>query len=167
MISRTSSRAVRLSSVNISINLFKIKHGDVGTIRGMLSLLNPSTILYVQIYFYFSTTLFRSLPCLSVGHDVQCPTFCLRMLCLGSSPYFSLFRHRCLLVSDGEFLVPDEVTFAVLLRGYGAKTPPDWPRIDATLSTMRNKFGVTPTASECTHESTSLSQVWYIIWVLC
>ncbi|KAG2430766.1 hypothetical protein HYH02_013605 [Chlamydomonas schloesseri] len=46
----------------------------------------------------------------------------------------------------GEFLQPDEVTFAVLLRGYGATNPPDWPRIDATLTTMRMKYGIEPTA---------------------
>ncbi|PNW88876.1 hypothetical protein CHLRE_01g048750v5 [Chlamydomonas reinhardtii] len=46
----------------------------------------------------------------------------------------------------GEFLQPDEVTFSVLLRGYGATTPPDWPRIDSTLTTMRVKYGIEPTA---------------------
>ncbi|GLI60448.1 hypothetical protein VaNZ11_002603 [Volvox africanus] len=46
----------------------------------------------------------------------------------------------------GEFLTPDEVSFAVLLRGYGVLNPPDWPRIDATLTTMRMKYGIEPTA---------------------
>mmetsp|Transcript_3619 Transcript_3619/g.7841 ORF Transcript_3619/g.7841 Transcript_3619/m.7841 type:complete len:236 (+) Transcript_3619:28-735(+) len=47
----------------------------------------------------------------------------------------------------GDFLEPDEVSFAVLLRGYGARNPPDWPRIDATLTTMRTKYGIEPTAT--------------------
>ncbi|PNH10376.1 hypothetical protein TSOC_002919 [Tetrabaena socialis] len=47
----------------------------------------------------------------------------------------------------GEFLVPDEVSFAVLLRGYGGLTPPAWPRIDATLTSMRMKYGIEPTAA--------------------
>jgi len=51
-------------------------------------------------------------------------------------------------VSDGPLLRPDEVTFAVLLRGYGAATPPLWPRIDATLGRMRRApFGIAPTAT--------------------
>ena len=36
----------------------------------------------------------------------------------------------------------------MLLRGYGSRSPPDWSRIDVTLTTMRTKFGITPTASE-------------------
>lgn len=49
------------------------------------------------------------------------------------------------LITAGEFLTPDEISFTVLLRGYGALTPPDWPRIDATLTTMRMKYGIEPT----------------------
>eukprot|EP00197_Chlamydomonas_leiostraca_P010531 CAMPEP_0202866914 /NCGR_PEP_ID=MMETSP1391-20130828/8427_1 /ASSEMBLY_ACC=CAM_ASM_000867 /TAXON_ID=1034604 /ORGANISM="Chlamydomonas leiostraca, Strain SAG 11-49" /LENGTH=195 /DNA_ID=CAMNT_0049546903 /DNA_START=128 /DNA_END=716 /DNA_ORIENTATION=- len=47
----------------------------------------------------------------------------------------------------GDFLTPDEVTFSVLLRGYGGLNPPDWVRIDSTLTTMRTKFNITPTAT--------------------
>ncbi|GAX76186.1 hypothetical protein CEUSTIGMA_g3630.t1 [Chlamydomonas eustigma] len=64
---------------------------------------------------------------------------CTKDMALAQSVFDELF--------DGEFLIPDEVTFAVLLRGYGNRSPPDWPRIDATLSTMRNKFGISPTAT--------------------
>ncbi len=62
-----------------------------------------------------------------------------------SGTHLSFYAPRC---SDGDFLQPDEVAFAVLLRGYGGRTPPDWPRIDATLTTMKSKFDITPTASE-------------------
>jgi hypothetical protein len=48
----------------------------------------------------------------------------------------------------GGFLEPDEVTFAVLLRGYGAQTPPAWPSIDTCLTQMKNKHSIQPTASE-------------------
>jgi pentatricopeptide repeat protein len=48
---------------------------------------------------------------------------------------------------DAPLLRPDEVTFAVLLRGYGAASPPAWPKIDATLGRMRRAFGITPTAT--------------------
>eukprot|EP00798_Chlamydomonas_sp_ICE-L_P004630 gene4630-14822_t len=46
----------------------------------------------------------------------------------------------------GELLTPDEVSFAVLLTGYGNKQPPDWPQIDATLGSMRRDHGIEPTA---------------------
>lgn len=46
----------------------------------------------------------------------------------------------------GEFLRPDEVTFAVLLRGYGGKSPPQWGAIDSTLTRMRSTFGMEPSA---------------------
>lgn len=48
---------------------------------------------------------------------------------------------------EGPLLRPDEVTFAVLLRGYGAANPPLWPKIDATLGRMRRAFGIEPTAT--------------------
>ncbi|GIL55601.1 hypothetical protein Vafri_11147 [Volvox africanus] len=62
---------------------------------------------------------------------------CLRDMNLAQSIFDEMF---------GEFLTPDEVSFAVLLRGYGLLNPPDWPRIDATLTTMRAKYGIEPTA---------------------
>ncbi|KIY97838.1 hypothetical protein MNEG_10125 [Monoraphidium neglectum] len=46
----------------------------------------------------------------------------------------------------GDFLAPDEVTFAVLLRGYGAKNPPQWDQIDAMLTRMRSRFSLEPSA---------------------
>eukprot|EP00877_Chromochloris_zofingiensis_P015026 jgi/Chrzof1/9778/Cz04g15130.t1 len=47
----------------------------------------------------------------------------------------------------GDFLSPDEVTFAVLLRGYGAADPPAWTKMDAVLTNMRMKYGIVPTAT--------------------
>eukprot|EP00983_Pelagomonas_calceolata_P083991 1156272-Pelagomonas_calceolata.AAC.4 len=49
----------------------------------------------------------------------------------------------------GDFLEPDEVAFAVLLRGYGNANPPNWQKIDATLTTMQLKYGLVPATSEC------------------
>jgi pentatricopeptide repeat protein len=44
-------------------------------------------------------------------------------------------------------LSPDEVTFCVLLRGYGARDPPDWPGMDAVLTRMRSQHGLEPGAA--------------------
>ncbi len=44
----------------------------------------------------------------------------------------------------GDFLKPDEVTFAVMLRGYGAQDPPAWQQIDATLTRMKVDYGIDP-----------------------
>jgi pentatricopeptide repeat protein len=54
----------------------------------------------------------------------------------------------------GDFLVPDEVTFAVLLRGYGSRSPPDWQSVDAVLTRMKANYGLEPTAGV------------YRVWVL-
>lgn len=45
----------------------------------------------------------------------------------------------------GELLTPDEVSFAVMLRGYGAQDPPRWTAISNTLATMERDYGLTPT----------------------
>ncbi|KAF8072794.1 hypothetical protein HT031_000454 [Scenedesmus sp. PABB004] len=47
----------------------------------------------------------------------------------------------------GDFLQPDEVTFAVMLRGYGGQSPPDWARLDAVLSQMKVTYGLDPTST--------------------
>lgn len=62
-------------------------------------------------------------------------------------PVAQLYMHDAGRCSAGDFLQPDEVTFAVLLRGYGALDPPDWVKIDATLTAMRTKYNLEPTAS--------------------
>ena len=48
----------------------------------------------------------------------------------------------------GDFLEPDEVTFAVLLRGYGAQEPPKWQQIDATLTAMKVQYSIDPSIRE-------------------
>ena len=65
---------------------------------------------------------------------------CVRDMNLAQSVFDELF-------GSDDFLQPDEVAFAVLLRGYGSRNPPDWSSIDTVLTTMRTKFGITPTAS--------------------
>jgi pentatricopeptide repeat protein len=54
----------------------------------------------------------------------------------------------CPAAAAADFLQPDEVTFAVLLRGYGNQNPPSWQSIDTVLTTMKNTYGIEPTASE-------------------
>lgn len=41
-------------------------------------------------------------------------------------------------------LAPDEVTFSVMVRGYGDQEPPRWTAISNALSTMERDFGITP-----------------------
>ena len=45
----------------------------------------------------------------------------------------------------GELLVPDEVAFMVLVRGYGDQYPPQWTQIASTLSVMEHSYGIEPT----------------------
>lgn len=45
----------------------------------------------------------------------------------------------------GELLVPDEVAFMVLIRGYGDEYPPRWTSIATMLSTMEHTYGIVPT----------------------
>lgn len=45
----------------------------------------------------------------------------------------------------GELLVPDEVAFMVLIRGYGEQYPPQWTQIASTLSVMEHSYGIVPT----------------------
>ncbi|KAF6259298.1 hypothetical protein COO60DRAFT_1514203 [Scenedesmus sp. NREL 46B-D3] len=46
----------------------------------------------------------------------------------------------------GDFLQPDEITFAVMLRGYGSQSPPDWQKIDSVLTQMKMSYGLEPSA---------------------
>lgn len=45
----------------------------------------------------------------------------------------------------GEFLKPDDVAFAVLVRGYGDMDPPRWSSISGLLNLMDRQFGLAPT----------------------
>jgi len=45
----------------------------------------------------------------------------------------------------GELLVPDEVTFSVIVRGYGDQQPPRWTAISNALTAMEREHGITPT----------------------
>ena len=58
----------------------------------------------------------------------------------------------------GDFLEPDEVAFAVLLRGYGSSNPPNWAKIDSALSSMQLKHGISPGTSK--HVQRQPAWVW-------
>lgn len=45
----------------------------------------------------------------------------------------------------GELLVPDEVAFTVMIRGYGDELPPRWTSIASVLSMMEHTYGIEPT----------------------
>ena len=49
-----------------------------------------------------------------------------------------------LVANEGEFLQPDDVTFSVLLRGYGETSPPSWVLISGLLKMMDQKFAMKP-----------------------
>jgi hypothetical protein len=44
-------------------------------------------------------------------------------------------------------LVPDEVTFSVMVRGYGDQTPPRWTAISNTLALMERDYSIAPSAA--------------------
>ncbi len=44
----------------------------------------------------------------------------------------------------GSLLEPDDVTFSVLIRGYGEAEPPQWLAISGLLSMMSRKYEVQP-----------------------
>lgn len=44
----------------------------------------------------------------------------------------------------GELLMPDEVAFMVLIRGYGDQYPPAWTQIASTLSVMEHTYAIEP-----------------------
>lgn len=44
----------------------------------------------------------------------------------------------------GNGLEPDEITFAILLRGYGNQKPPAWSQITRLLSLMVADYGCQP-----------------------
>ncbi|KAL6756025.1 hypothetical protein V8C86DRAFT_2659331 [Haematococcus lacustris] len=82
-----------------------------------------------------------SLNALGIAPDTQAATAllsaCLRDMELAQSVFDELFV---------DFLQPDEITFAVLLRGYGFRKPADWVKMDSVLTTMRTKYNMEPTA---------------------
>ena len=62
---------------------------------------------------------------------------------------------------------PDEITFAVMLRGYGNQNPADWQKIDAVLTQMKMTYGLEPTASKLLtgpRLGLSLSQIQLAFW---
>lgn len=63
-------------------------------------------------------------------------------------PYAHWLSFSMCLFLAGDFLQPDEITFAVLLRGYGNQNPPDWQQIDTVLTQMKMTYGLEPSASK-------------------
>ena len=44
----------------------------------------------------------------------------------------------------GQLLEPDDVTFAVMVRGYGDSDPPQWAAISALLGVMQSRYDMNP-----------------------
>lgn len=47
----------------------------------------------------------------------------------------------------GDLLTPDDVTFSVLVRGYGECEPVQWTAISGLLSLMERKYSQPPSIS--------------------
>ncbi len=58
----------------------------------------------------------------------------------------------------GQLLEPDDVTFSVMMRGYGDSDPPQWTAISTLLGVMQSRFQMKPStgAATCSWCSTSL-----------
>ena len=48
----------------------------------------------------------------------------------------------------GDLLRPDDVTFAVLVRGYGEAVPPQWTAISGLLGMMDSRFQLKPSTGK-------------------
>ena len=62
-----------------------------------------------------------------------------------------LLRHRfdaAYMHHVGSLLEPDDVTFSVLIRGYGEAEPPQWLAISGLLSMMSRKYEVQPSTGD-------------------
>lgn len=53
-----------------------------------------------------------------------------------------------MLLHADSLLEPDDVTFSVLVRGYGEREPPQWLAISGLLSMMSRKYEVQPSTGE-------------------
>lgn len=62
------------------------------------------------------------------------------------------------LLCAGEFLEPDDVTFSVLMRGYGEMNPPSWVLISGLLKMMDQKFAMKPSLGEAPAEEGNWSK---------
>ena len=71
--------------------------------------------------------------CLIKNDQLQSKTAAVTFLCLTD----------CLVHAD-TLLEPDDVTFSVLVRGYGESEPPQWLAISGLLSLMSRKYDVKP-----------------------
>ena len=63
----------------------------------------------------------------------------------------------------GRLLEPDDVTFSVLIRGYGEAEPPQWLAISGLLSMMSRKYEVQPSTGD---HLVSRSAPYHVVFVL-
>lgn len=65
----------------------------------------------------------------------------------------------------GEFLEPDDVTFSVLMRGYGEMNPPSWVLISGLLKMMDQKFAMKPSLGEASSEKGKWSKSVIFLYI--
>lgn len=73
------------------------------------------------------------------------------------------------LVNAGSLLEPDDVTFSVLVRGYGESEPPQWLAISGLLSQMSRKYDVKPSTGDlgCPHRRLDVPYIFCVLaWML-
>ena len=72
-------------------------------------------------------------------------------------------RRTCMARAD-TLLEPDDVTFSVLVRGYGESEPPQWLAISGLLSLMSRKYDVKPsTGKSCSSSHCGLAGWSWIV----
>ena len=74
-------------------------------------------------------------------------TLCNRHVCSVFEELFAAGSGSSSGGGGGELLQPDEVVFAVMLRGWGRVQPPQWNAISGVLSTMERRHGISPTTA--------------------
>ena len=57
----------------------------------------------------------------------------------------------------GDLLRPDDVTFAVLVRGYGEVVPPQWTAISGLLGMMDTRYQLKPSTGKATYLGSAIS----------
>ena len=57
---------------------------------------------------------------------------------------------RAAVLRAGQLLEPDDVTFSVMMRGYGDSDPPQWTAISTLLGVMQSRFQMKPSTGVAT-----------------
>ena len=87
------------------------------------------------------------LPGKAVQNVCAVTTVVLSMLASGEAPA----DRRAAVLRAGQLLEPDDVTFSVMMRGYGDSDPPQWTAISTLLGVMQSRFQMKPSTGAAVH----------------